>query len=93
MMRVYPCRPGEKKVLWRVPLRWAMMVERIWAMNIVPGPSEMTFPDHFSDHAQDYEAYRPTYPYALFSYLGSLVPARRPRLGLRHRQWAGGPAS
>ena len=35
----------------------------------------MTFPDHFSDHAHRYEAYRPTYPDALFSYLASLVPA------------------
>ena len=35
----------------------------------------MTFPDHFSDHAHRYEAYRPTYPDALFSYLASLVAA------------------
>jgi len=35
----------------------------------------MTFPDHFSDHAPDYEAYRPTYADALFSYLSSLVAA------------------
>lgn len=34
----------------------------------------MTFPDHFSDHADRYEAYRPTYPDALFAYLASLVP-------------------
>ncbi len=35
----------------------------------------MTFPDHFSDHAPDYEAYRPTYHDALFAYLASLVPS------------------
>ena len=40
-----------------------------------PGPSEMTFPDHFSDHAHRYEAYRPTYPDSLFAFLASLVPA------------------
>ncbi len=40
-----------------------------------PGPSEITFPDHFSDHADRYEAYRPTYPDSLFAYLASLVPA------------------
>jgi SAM-dependent methyltransferase len=34
----------------------------------------MTFPDHFSDHADRYEAFRPTYPDALFTYLASLVP-------------------
>lgn len=36
----------------------------------------MTFPDHFSDHADRYEAYRPTYPDALFAYLASLSPAK-----------------
>jgi hypothetical protein len=35
----------------------------------------MTFPDHFSDHADLYEAFRPAYPEALFAYLTSLVPA------------------
>jgi hypothetical protein len=35
----------------------------------------MTFPDHFSVHADRYEAFRPTYPDALFAYLASLVPA------------------
>jgi ubiquinone/menaquinone biosynthesis C-methylase UbiE len=35
----------------------------------------MTFPDHFSDHADCYEAHRPTYPEALFGYLASLTPA------------------
>ncbi len=35
----------------------------------------MAFPDHFSDHAHRDEAYRPTYPDALFSYLDSLVAA------------------
>jgi hypothetical protein len=33
----------------------------------------MTFPDHFSDHADRYEAFRPTYPDALSTYLASLV--------------------
>jgi hypothetical protein len=33
----------------------------------------MTFPDHFSDNADRYEAFRPTYPDALFTYLASLV--------------------
>jgi ubiquinone/menaquinone biosynthesis C-methylase UbiE len=36
----------------------------------------MAFPDHFSDHANRYKAYRPTYPDALFGYLASLAPAR-----------------
>jgi len=35
----------------------------------------MAFPDHFSECAVQYEAYRPTYPDALSSYLTSLVPA------------------
>jgi len=52
-----------------------MMVKRIEATKMKLGPSEMTFPDHFSDHAHRYEAYRPTYPDALFSYLASLVAA------------------
>jgi ubiquinone/menaquinone biosynthesis C-methylase UbiE len=33
----------------------------------------MPFSDHFSNHAHCYEAYRPTYPDALFGYLASLV--------------------
>jgi ubiquinone/menaquinone biosynthesis C-methylase UbiE len=37
----------------------------------------MTFKDHFSGHADSYEAYRPDYPEALFAYLASLVPARK----------------
>jgi len=40
-----------------------------------PLPSDKTFPDHFSDHAVRYEAYRPTYPDVLFSYLASLAAA------------------
>ena len=52
-----------------------MMVKRVEATNMKPGPSEITFPDHFSDHADRYEAYRPTYPDSLFAYLASLVPA------------------
>ena len=35
----------------------------------------MIFPDHFSDHAHCYEAYRPSYPRGLFSYLATLVAA------------------
>jgi hypothetical protein len=35
----------------------------------------MPFPDHFSDHADRYEVFRPTYQDALFAYLASLVPA------------------
>jgi ubiquinone/menaquinone biosynthesis C-methylase UbiE len=31
--------------------------------------------DHFSGHADHYQAYRPTYPVSLFSYLASLCPA------------------
>jgi ubiquinone/menaquinone biosynthesis C-methylase UbiE len=37
-----------------------------------PGQNETIF----SDHAHCYEAYRPTYPDALFGYLASLVAAR-----------------
>ena len=40
-----------------------------------PDSSEMIFPDHFSDHAARYEAYRPTYPDDLFAYLASLARA------------------
>jgi SAM-dependent methyltransferase len=36
----------------------------------------MTFKDHFSGHADDYAAYRPTYPPGLFAYLAGLAPAR-----------------
>ncbi len=32
--------------------------------------------DHFSGHADRYEAFRPTYPDALFAYLSSLCPRR-----------------
>jgi SAM-dependent methyltransferase len=32
--------------------------------------------DHFSGHADLYEAFRPTYPEALFAYLASLCPVR-----------------
>ena len=32
--------------------------------------------DHFSGHAGCYEAFRPTYPDALFEYLASLCPLR-----------------
>ncbi len=33
------------------------------------------FHDHFSGHATDYSRFRPTYPEALFLWLGTLVPA------------------
>ena len=33
----------------------------------------MTFPDQFSDHADRYEAFRPTYPDALFAFFASFV--------------------
>ena len=33
------------------------------------------FPDHFSGHANEYAAARPTYPTALFEYLASVSPA------------------
>ncbi len=35
------------------------------------------FKDHFSERSDDYAAYRPTYPAALFNYLQSVAPARR----------------
>ena len=35
-----------------------------------------TFKDHFSGHAADYRAFRPTYPPELFQFLASLAPAR-----------------
>ncbi|QDV35673.1 class I SAM-dependent methyltransferase [Tautonia plasticadhaerens] len=34
----------------------------------------MTFKDHFSGHSDRYQAHRPTYPEALYDYLGSLAP-------------------
>jgi len=34
--------------------------------------STIDFKDHFSGHAADYAAYRPTYPPALFELLASL---------------------
>ena len=34
------------------------------------------FKDHFSGHAADYRAFRPTYPPELFAFLASVVPAR-----------------
>ena len=39
-----------------------------------------TFRDHFSGHAADYAANRPTYPEAMFEHLAKLVPER-------HRAW------
>jgi SAM-dependent methyltransferase len=35
-----------------------------------------TFKDHFSGHAADYRAFRPTYPPELFAFLASVAPAR-----------------
>jgi ubiquinone/menaquinone biosynthesis C-methylase UbiE len=42
------------------------------------GQGETSFKDkdHFSGHADRYEAFRPTYPEALFAYLSSLCPLR-----------------
>ena len=37
----------------------------------------MTFKDHFSKQAADYATFRPTYPRALFDYLGSIAPSRK----------------
>ena len=37
----------------------------------------MKFEDYFSQQAQDYARYRPSYPKALFSYLASISPNRR----------------
>ena len=37
----------------------------------------MSFADHFSGHAEDYAAFRPDYPDALFDYLAGLAPSRR----------------
>src|SRR5438045_3485499 len=34
------------------------------------------FKDHFSGHAPDYRAFRPTYPPELFSFLASIAPTR-----------------
>ncbi len=36
--------------------------------------SSPAFRDHFSDHAQDYSRFRPTYPPALFDWIAGLVP-------------------
>jgi SAM-dependent methyltransferase len=40
-------------------------------------PESATFKDHFSGHASDYSAYRPTYPEALFEFLAGCCIARR----------------
>lgn len=39
------------------------------------GERRAAFQDHFSGHASDYEAYRPTYPPELFDYLAQIAPA------------------
>ena len=36
-----------------------------------------TFKDHFSKQAANYAKFRPTYPQALFEYLGSIAPSRQ----------------
>lgn len=36
----------------------------------------MTFHDHFSEHAEDYARFRPTYPDSLYKFLGETVTAR-----------------
>ena len=36
----------------------------------------MSFKDHFSKQAADYATFRPSYPQALFDYLGSIAPSR-----------------
>src|SRR5262245_54646169 len=36
----------------------------------------MSFKDHFSGHADSYEAYRPTYPDTLFAHLASIAPGQ-----------------
>jgi ubiquinone/menaquinone biosynthesis C-methylase UbiE len=41
----------------------------------LPGDN-MPFNDHFSDAADNYQAYRPKYPNALFDYLASLAPTK-----------------
>ena len=45
-------------------------------MNGAP-PESPRFKDHFSGHACDYSAYRPTYPDALFEFLAACCAARR----------------
>ena len=37
----------------------------------------MTFKDHFSRQAADYAKFRPSYPQALFNYLGKIAPSRQ----------------
>src|SRR5215831_1555408 len=38
--------------------------------------TEPAFKDHFSAHATDYRAFRPSYPAELFTFLASAAPAR-----------------
>lgn len=38
--------------------------------------SDSGFKDHFSDHSGGYAVYRPTYPPALFEWLGQIAPGR-----------------
>ena len=40
-------------------------------------PPPVPFKDHFSKQAADYAKFRPRYPQALFSYLGTITPSRR----------------
>ncbi len=58
---------------WQDSLARAMIAQGDETVRLLPDPTEMTFPDHFSDHAQRYEAYRPQYPAALFSHVASLA--------------------
>lgn len=44
--------------------------------SVLPGP--MAFADHFSQQANAYAAFRPSYPDALGAYLASLTPTRGP---------------
>ena len=44
------------------------MLSEIWHRH------DVTFPDHFSQQANDYARYRPLYPAALYDYLASLTP-------------------
>lgn len=43
---------------------------------MTPG-DRMTFKDHFSGHARQYAAFRPTYPDSVFATLAELAPGRR----------------
>ena len=42
-----------------------------------PQARTMAFNDHYSGHAADYAAYRPSYPVELSAWLAALAPRRR----------------